>query len=287
VTAAAILLLGREEWGADPSLPRLGRAVDRAARTEVFVHHTAVVDPDATPNEWRDLAEVKARMRVLQTIRREDLGADVPYSFVAFCMADGRLVLAEGRGLDRSGAHTAGHNRSALGIAFQGDFEAGPPPARLDDRLAALGDWLRRLRLEEGFARLGSHRPPGRQLWGHRDVKATQCPGRLLFERLGTIRFRDEDDDRVSRVEETAMDEATWKRVQRGLQALEPPLYAGKDIDGRPGRFTHASLQAFERRMDLEPRGVIGALGDPAAGIWPATRELLFVHALLPRGPGS
>ena len=30
MTAAAILLLGREEWGADPSLPRLGRAVDRA-----------------------------------------------------------------------------------------------------------------------------------------------------------------------------------------------------------------------------------------------------------------
>ena len=282
--AANVLVLSRDEWGADPSLPRLGGAVDRSGRTEAFIHHTVIVDADATPNEWRDLDGVKARMRVLQTIRAQDLGADVPYSFVAFCMDDGGLVLCEGRGLDRSGAHTAGHNRSALGIAFQGDFEVGPPPEHFDDQLAALGEWLRRLRADEGFDRLGSHRPPGRQLWGHRDAKATLCPGRLLFERLGAIRFRDDDQDRPGRHEETAMDEATWKRVQRSLQALDPPLYAGKPIDGLPGRNTHVSVLAFERRMELEPRGVLGTLGDPAAGIWPATRELLFVQAALASG---
>lgn len=43
-------------------------------------------------------------------------------------------------------------------------------------------------------------------------------------------------------------------------------------------------MQAFERRVELEPRGVIGTLDDPAAGIWPATRELLFLRAALGSG---
>lgn len=78
-----------------------------------------------------------------------------------------------------------------------------------------------------------------------------------------------------------AMDEATWKRVQRALQALDPPLYGGSPIDGDPGRKTHAAVQAFERRQDLDARGVIGDLDDPASGIWPATRELLFASAVI------
>ena len=96
------------------------------------------------------------------------------------------------------------------------------------------------------------------------------CPGSNLYELLPLIRFITEEDD-------NAMDRATWKFVQGSLQALEPPLYAGKAIDGRPGRNTNTALRAFENRMQLEARGVIEALGDPNAAIWPATRELLFV----------
>lgn len=268
-------LLTREDWGADPALPRLGHAVGRAERTEVFIHHTVIVDSDATPNVWESLEEVGAKMRQLQSVR-PDLGLDVPYSFVAFCMSDGGLVIAEGRGLDRSGAHTSGHNRSALAVSFQGNFEAGPLPDTMDDRLGALGEWLRELREEGAFDNLGSSRPADRQVWGHRDVKATSCPGQLLFDRLGMIRFVDEATEED---EEMAMDQATWKAVQRALQALDPPLYAGKPIDGLPGRNTNTSLRAFESRVELEARGVVGELGEPSAGIWPATRELLFTTA--------
>lgn len=61
-------------------------------------------------------------------------------------MANGDLVLGEGRGLDHSGAHTSGHNTSALGIAFQGNFDKLPLSAHFDAQLAALGKWLRQLR---------------------------------------------------------------------------------------------------------------------------------------------
>lgn len=79
---------------------------------------------------------------------------------------------------------------------------------------------------------------------------------------------------------EEAMDLETWKRVQEALQALKPPLYKGKDIDGKPGKNTNTAVRAFEDRMGLTQRGVMGELNKPQAGMWPATRELLFVTAL-------
>jgi hypothetical protein len=126
-------------------------------------------------------------MRFLQTCR-PDLGLDVPYTAVAFCTPD-RLVVCEGRGLYRTGAHTPDHNTSALGVAFAGDFEAKPAPANLDWRLIELGQWLGGLR-DFGFPALGTSRPsPDRIAWGHREQRATACPGKLLWERLPLIQF--------------------------------------------------------------------------------------------------
>jgi hypothetical protein len=187
-TPGRVIVLSRDEWGAKP-LPRLGNLVDRRKRREVFIHHTVIVDGDATINEWEDLDEVKAKMQQLQTIRAADLGKDVPYNFVAFCMANGDLVLGEGRGLDRSGAHTVGHNQSAIAVSFQGNFEKAPLPAKLDSQLAALGNWLRDLRTREGFVNLGVDHPLGRDVFGHREVKSTDCPGEEIFTRLKLIRF--------------------------------------------------------------------------------------------------
>ncbi|MGI9304620.1 MAG: peptidoglycan recognition protein family protein, partial [Gammaproteobacteria bacterium] len=267
-----IRVLSRSEWGASKTLPRRGHRIGPARRTEVFIHHTTVVDRDTTVNEWENISEVKARMRQLQTIR-PDLGADVPYSMVAFCMANGELVLCEGRGLERTGAHTHGHNRSALGIAFQGNFQRTPLPRFLDQQLTTLSEWLRELRSKHGFVNLGSVRPRDREVWSHSDVKSTQCCGRYLINRLGLIRFLAQEDD------EMKMDQRTWKTVQRSLQALSPPLYAGRTIDGKPGRNTSTAVKAFERRVGFASRGVLGTPNDPEAGMWPATRELLFVHA--------
>jgi peptidoglycan hydrolase-like protein with peptidoglycan-binding domain len=78
---------------------------------------------------------------------------------------------------------------------------------------------------------------------------------------------------------EEAMDKETWMRVQEAMQALTPPLYEGKEIDGRPGQDTNTSVRAFEKRMNLTQRGVMGPFGEPTSGMWPATRELLFIIA--------
>lgn len=272
-----MIVLNREDWGADPSLPRLGDTIDPTNRTEVFVHHTVLVDNDVSKNAWETMDEVRTWMQRLQTIR-PDLGLDVPYNMVAFCMSDGGLTLCEGRGLERVGAHATNHNRSALGIAFQGNFEAHPPPSHIDSQLDELADWLADLRANQGFIYLGDSRPEevfgGRQVWGHRDAPTanTLCPGQKLYDMLSRIRFVPEED-------EFTMDKPTWKLVQRALQAQEPPLYGGQPIDGVPGRNTNIAVKAFERRLDLQARGVLGTLGASEAGIWPATRELLFATA--------
>ncbi|MGI9204716.1 MAG: peptidoglycan recognition protein family protein [Woeseiaceae bacterium] len=268
-----MIYLSRSSWGADKKLPRKGHLIGPLPRTEVFIHHTLVVDSDSTTNEWETEREVAARMRQLQRVR-PDLGMDVPYNFVAFCMSHGELVLCEGRGLKRTGAHTKDRNRSAIGIAFQGNFQSGALPYKFDSQLLQLAAWLRDLRNKKGFDRLGYSRPRRSQVWGHRDAKAakTLCPGQSLYDRLALIRFVDAED-------ETAMDKSTWKLVQRALQAQEPPLYARKAIDGKPGRNTNTALRAFEKRMSLTLRGVVGDANDPEAAIWPATRELLFATA--------
>ena len=121
---APVIFVDRAGWGARQDLPRLGHRVLRITWTHVIIHHTVVVDPDATPNLWETENKVFGRMVQLQTIR-PDLGLDVPYNFVIFLMAGNpaSIYVCEGRGEDRSGAHTRGHNTTGIGIALEGNFE--------------------------------------------------------------------------------------------------------------------------------------------------------------------
>lgn len=185
-----LIYVQRELWDTGKTLPRLGSLVAPSARTHVFIHHTVMVDSDATKNTWESWDEIRAMMQRLQ-VARPDLGKDVPYSFVAFCHASGDLVLCEGRGLLRTGAHSVGHNTAAFGISFAGDFENQPAPTQLANQLAALGIWLKSLR-QIGYANLGTVKPPipkQREVFAHEDIKATACPGRHLVTMLPAIRY--------------------------------------------------------------------------------------------------
>lgn len=177
----SVVWLPRWAWGADPDLPRLGTEVPLIKRRHLIVHHTVVVDDDATGNVWESMGEITANMRRLQTIR-PDLGRDVPYNLVVYLMPEG-IVVCEGRGWDRSGAHTAGrptpdsdkYNESGIGMAFAGDFEAEAPEG-LQARLIKLYLWLRSYRKESPM--------PPLEVLGHRDTKATLCPGQNLYQNL-------------------------------------------------------------------------------------------------------
>ena len=185
VIQQGLTYLNRAEWGARTDIPRLGHPVPRTARTEAIIHHTVVIDSDATPNRWETRAEVETKMRQLQTIR-PDLGLDVPYNFVAFLMADGSMIVCEGRGLDRTGAHTHAHNTSGVATAFQGNFQL---PITVGSYMPHISRWLGWLKFDNGMTNLGSSHPPGSIAYGHRDLSSTSCPGANLYAIIPQLTF--------------------------------------------------------------------------------------------------
>ena len=168
----------------------------------MFIHHTVRIDSDATRSVWETEKEIFAEMRKIQTCR-PDLGLDVPYNFVAFMtsLTPGGLYICEGRGEDRSGAHTVGHNTAAIAVSFAGDFHNGPIAAgEIEARMPLLSNFLGWLRHDPSHPSYGSFDPmtkletkkppkPGRKVWFHRDVKNTDCPGKLLEAELPSVDF--------------------------------------------------------------------------------------------------
>ena len=189
----------RDSWGANPALPRLGERVPRELRTHVFAHHTVIVDRDNTPNIWENDAEIFAQMQALQTVR-PDLGLDVPYNFVVFLTSiNNGIYVCEGRGEDRAGAHTKGHNTRAIATSFAGDFQNREiDPNEIARRMGVYSKflgWLQKSASHPEYgnftplSNLGKLKPSGRAIFFHRDVKATDCPGNKLETHLRGARF--------------------------------------------------------------------------------------------------
>jgi len=190
-----LVLYSRKEWGADIGIPRLGYSVARSKRTEAIIHHTVIIDNDATPNRWETLAEVFAKMRQLQKIR-PNLGLDVPYNFVAFHMADGSLIICEGRGLDRTGAHTYGHNTKGMATAGQGNFQKG---LTVSPYTGHWSRWWGYQKYDMGMENLGSSHPTGRIAYGHKDLSSTACPGDKLYAVIPQLTFAQQEENDMLR----------------------------------------------------------------------------------------
>ena len=181
----------RRAWGPNPAHPRLGNKVDRDARNHIIIHHTDMIDTSGnTPNLWDSEAEAFAMMRQLQTVR-PDLGFDVPYNFIVFLMSDpGKVMICEGRGEDRSGAHTKGHNTRGIGVCFAGGFESSPiSNPDLASRVPLVSKFLGWLKFSASHPDYGNFppmtnlddlHPHSRAVFFHQDFRNTDCPGQKL-----------------------------------------------------------------------------------------------------------
>lgn len=197
---SGLTFVDRKGWGASTNHPRLGHRIARNERTHVIVHHTVMPDTDNTPNLWESENGVFEMMRKLQNVRPE-LGHDVPYNFVAFLMNTNvpSMYICEGRGEDRTGAHTKGHNRRGIAIAFAGNFH--DLDVEFHSYVHLLSYFLGWLKFNpnhpsyggpfEPMSNLGSFRPNDRNVFAHKDFKNTNCPGRLIVPFLKNIDFID------------------------------------------------------------------------------------------------
>lgn len=161
----SIAIASRESWGAryqDGDLTLTGPAA------EVFAHHsvTTQLPADATVEQER------AQMRAIESIGESRFGTGISYNVLIF--PSGRAY--RGVSWNRRGTHTGGRNSTVRSICFAGNYETHEPTDVQIATAAAI--------VAEGRGRLWVQGAPVR---GHRDLKATACPGRHVYARLGDI----------------------------------------------------------------------------------------------------
>lgn len=146
----------RAEWGARrPTQPLVGVAPSR--RTMLLLHYTTGQELGrADTAEW-----VRQLQAFHQGPRRR--WADIGYHFLV--AADGTVY--EGRGKLWPGAHCPGHNVDAYGVAFLGNDDPDDTDATPQARAA----------ITELWADLSTAAGRGLTRAGHRQYRATACPG--------------------------------------------------------------------------------------------------------------
>lgn len=127
---------------------------------ELWLHHTA--------------GNANQPIKEIQDAHMDDNGWwDIGYSFL---INSTTLHVYEGRGAGIQGGHTEGHNVTSHGIAVLGNFNNINPSIELLLKIAELVKWGH----TKGWW-------PITLTGGHRDTKATDCPGRHLYNQIPYI----------------------------------------------------------------------------------------------------
>jgi len=162
---ARLAVQSRASWNAAAAVPgRLTR--HRGGWTRITVHHSAQTTAAQLGRGTRgDVADA------LRRVQRYHIGnngwGDIAYHYLID--PDGRVFT--GRSLEFQGAHASGKNNVAnIGICLFGHFDEERPS---EAALASLEALVDRLRDEHSIGRS--------RVYGHLELKATECPGRWLM----------------------------------------------------------------------------------------------------------
>jgi hypothetical protein len=164
----------RAEWGG-PNVGACAGYTDPV--TYGIVHHTGGGPAD------NDYTNPAAKINGIYNYHVTSGGyCDIAYNF----LIDKWGGIWEGRagGVTNAvmGAHTLGHNSNSFGVAVLGDFTYIDPGDAAKNAVVALFAWK--------FSIHGVH-PTGltnNEVWAHRELNATACPGDLFYDDLPWIR---------------------------------------------------------------------------------------------------
>lgn len=184
--------VSRAAWGADESLVRSTSAADRLKA--VVVHHTA----GSNAYSAQDSPQL---IRGMLSYHTRTLGwADLGYNMLVDKY--GQVFEGRGGGLHRNivGAHARGYNTGSFGISLLGDYDVASVPSAAQDAITRLVAWKLLSTFTTSTHATGTwdvttpdtNYPIGthelKVVMGHRDVNATECPGRNLYGKLESIR---------------------------------------------------------------------------------------------------
>jgi hypothetical protein len=185
-------IVTRRGWGADETL-RESRFVYTSRVKAAFVHHTA------SGNEYR-CSQAPSVIRSIYRYHVKSMGwRDIGYNFLVDRCGNIYEGRAGGVAKPVMGAHTLGFNTNSTGIAVLGTYSATKPSASSVTAIAKLTAWKLGLHgvnprgktyLTSGGGNLYGKGKNVRLnvISGHRDGFATECPGGLLYGKLGTAR---------------------------------------------------------------------------------------------------
>lgn len=157
----------RAMWGAvKPRVDRMDKT--QGSYTRITVHHSADRDPVELDGS---LARTSEAVREIQKAHMEGKTThygDIGYHFLVDPY--GRLI--EGRDLTYQGAHAYGDNNlQNIGICVIGNFDTDKPTAAALETLEREIEFLRR-----------TYSIPKNRIYGHRELRSTDCPGDNLMK---------------------------------------------------------------------------------------------------------
>lgn len=162
-TIGGVEVKTRSDWGARKA--KCSTPIGDVYR--MAIHHTESPTNDSLSPE--------ARLRQIQSYHMDVKGwCDIGYHYLI--SRDGRIW--EGRPESLLGTHAGGANTGNLGVSVMGSHDATPVTDTQLDRMAALVGTLAR-----------AHGVPidRTRIKGHREYKATSCPGNRLFAQLNEL----------------------------------------------------------------------------------------------------
>ncbi|MER6349904.1 peptidoglycan recognition protein family protein [Streptomyces sp. NPDC001595] len=185
-------IVTRRGWGADEKL-REKKFVYTKKVKAAFVHHSA------TGNGY-SCSQAPSVIRGIYRYHVKSMGwRDIGYNFLVDKCGNIYEGRAGGVAKPVMGAHTLGFNTDSMGIAVLGTFDSAKPSKATVKALGRLTAW--KLGLYGGNPRGKTYLKSGggnlyrkgknvrlNAISGHRDGFATQCPGRQLYGKLGSVR---------------------------------------------------------------------------------------------------
>ncbi|CAM5725031.1 Peptidoglycan recognition protein family domain-containing protein OS=Streptomyces antimycoticus OX=68175 GN=SANT12839_041180 PE=3 SV=1 [Streptomyces antimycoticus] len=185
-------IVTRAGWGADEKIRETGHVYSKTVKV-AFIHHTV------TGNKY-SCSQAPSVLRSIYRYHVKSLGwRDYGYNFtIDKC---GKIYEGRSGGVTKAvrGAHTLGFNTNSMGVAVLGTFSAKKPSAKAVKAIAKLTAWKLGLfkRNPRGTTHLvsggGNKYKKGANvklhvIAGHRDGFATECPGKDLYKKLGSVR---------------------------------------------------------------------------------------------------
>lgn len=171
----------------------IGYAVPRSSIPDMptpsprsWLHHIAAAwhrPPTWTERNFK--RKMFAYLREVEAFHRSKGWTTIAYSLIVWRPVFRRVVVLEGRGKGKVGAHTRGDNSGSHAVCLIGNYETQRIPRRMMKKLRRLFDFL----VDDGWVEKPRRNHP---TGGHRDAPgaATACPGRYAYARLSVLRKR-------------------------------------------------------------------------------------------------